>query len=270
MKSPGRTLIMGILNLTPDSFYDGGMHNTAEKGFIRAVTMYEEGADIIDVGGESTRPGAEQIGIDEEINRVVPVIERIKRELPVPVSIDTTKSKVAVEAVKAGASIINDISGLTFDPGIIKAAAEYKTGLIINHIKGTPADMQKNTGYNDIIKDILDFLNISINNALESGVHKDKIIIDPGIGFGKSLEQNYIILNNIGRFIKTGYPVLIGLSRKSLIGKLYDENEDRLPATIALNAVAVNNGADIIRVHDVKAHRLAMDSIDFLKRTVSE
>lgn len=270
MKSPGRTLIMGILNLTPDSFYDGGMHNTAEKGFIRAVTMYEEGADIIDIGGESTRPGAEQIGIDEEIDRVVPVIERIKRELPVPVSIDTTKSSVAVEAVKAGASIINDISGLTFDPGIIKAAAEHKTGLIINHIKGTPADMQKNTGYNDIIKDILDFLNISINNALESGVPKDKIIIDPGIGFGKSLEQNYIILNNIGRFIKTGYPVLIGLSRKSLIGKLYNENEDRLPATIALNAVAVNNGADIIRVHDVKAHRLAMDSIDFLKRTVSE
>ncbi|PKL17394.1 MAG: dihydropteroate synthase [Spirochaetae bacterium HGW-Spirochaetae-5] len=270
MRNPDRTLIMGILNLTPDSFYDGGVHNTAEKGFIRAVTMYEEGADIIDVGGESTRPGAEQIGIDEEIDRVVPVIERIRRELPVPVSIDTTKSKVAVEAAKAGATIINDISGLTFDPGIIKVAAEYKTELIINHIKGTPADMQKNTGYNDIIKDILDFLNISINNALESGVFKDKIIIDPGIGFGKSLEQNYIILNNIRRFIKTGYPVLIGLSRKSLIGKLYDENEDRLPATIALNAVAVYNGADIIRVHDVKAHRLAMDSIDFLKRTVSE
>jgi len=185
-------------------------------------------------------------------------------------AIDTTKSEVAVEAVKAGATIINDISGLTFDPEIICVAAEYKTGLIINHIKGTPSDMQKNTGYNDIIKDILDFLNISINNALESGVSKDKIILDPGIGFGKSLEQNYIILNNIARFREAGYPVLIGLSRKSLIGKLYKENEDRLPATIALNAVAVNNGADIIRVHDVKAHRLAMDSIDFLKRTVSE
>jgi dihydropteroate synthase len=270
MKAAGRTLIMGILNLTPDSFYDGGIHNSTERGFIHALRMAEDGADIIDVGGESTRPGAVQISIEEEIDRVIPVIERIRRELPVPVSIDTTKSKVAVEAVKAGASIINDISGVTFDPGIIKVAAEYKTGLIINHIKGTPADMQKNTGYNDIIKDILDFLNISINNALENGVSGDKIIIDPGIGFGKSLEQNYVVLNNIARFRDAGYPVLIGLSRKSLIGKIYNENEDRLPATIALNAVAVNNGADIIRVHDVKVHRLAMDSIDFLKRTVSE
>jgi dihydropteroate synthase len=270
MKGSGKTLIMGILNLTPDSFYDGGVHNNTEQGFSHAVRMYDEGADIIDVGGESTRPGAEQISIEEEIDRVVPVIERIKKELPIPVSIDTTKSKVAVEAVKAGASIINDISGLTFDPEIIKVAAEFKTELIINHIKGTPADMQKNTGYSDIIKDILDFLNISINNALERGVLKDKILIDPGIGFGKSLEQNYIILNNIGQFTETGYPVLIGLSRKSLIGKLYGKNEDRLPATIALNAVAVSNGADIIRVHDVKAHRLAMDSIDFLKRTVFE
>ncbi len=269
MNISGRTVIMGILNLTPDSFYDGGVYNNAEKGFLHALKMFEDGADIIDAGGESSRPGAASVSVNEEIDRVVPVIERIKKELPIPVSIDTTKSAVALEAVKAGASIINDISGLTFDLEIIRVAADYKTGLIINHIKGTPADMQKNTGYNDIIKDILDFLNISLNNALENGVSKDKIILDPGIGFGKSLEQNYIILNNIARFKESGYPVLIGLSRKSLIGRLYKEDEDRLPATIALNAVAVNNGADIIRVHDVKAHRLAMDSIDFLKRTVS-
>ncbi len=270
MNSINKTRIMGILNVTPDSFYDGGVHNNIEKAFSHAMKMFEDGADIIDVGGESTRPGAEQVSINEEIDRVVPVIERLIKEIPVPVSIDTTKSIVAIEAVKAGASIINDISGLTFDPAIIKAAADYKTGLIINHIKGKPADMQKNTGYNDIIKDILDFLIISIDNALRHGVSGEKIVIDPGIGFGKSIEQNYIILNNILKFKESGYPVLIGLSRKSLIGKLYTDEEDRLPATIALNAIAVNNGADIIRVHDVKANRLAMDSIDFLKRTASE
>ncbi len=269
MNSIKKTRIMGILNVTPDSFYDGGVHNSMEKAFLHAVQMFKDGADIIDVGGESSRPGAEQVSISEETGRVVPVIERIIREIPIPVSVDTTKSQVAIEAVKAGASIINDISGLTFDPAIIKAAADYNTGLIINHIKGKPSDMQKNTGYNDIIKDILDFLNISVKNALDSGISGDKIIIDPGIGFGKSVEQNYIILNNIAKFRESGYPVLIGVSRKSLIGKLYTDDEDRLPATIALNAVAVNNGADIIRVHDVKANRLAMESIDFLKRTAS-
>ena len=269
MESIRKTRIMGILNVTPDSFYDGGVYNSPDKAFSHAVRMFEEGADILDIGGESTRPGALQVSTGEEIDRVVPVIERIVRELPIPVSIDTTKSHVAEEAVKAGASIINDISGLTFDPEIIRIASEYKTALIINHIKGTPSDMQKNTLYNDIIKDILDFLNISINNALQNGVLPDKIIIDPGIGFGKSIEQNYTIINNICKFRETGYPVLVGLSRKSLIGKLYTNDEDRLPATIALNSVAVNNGADIIRVHDVKSHRLAIDSIDFLKRTVS-
>jgi len=270
MTIPGKTRIMGILNVTPDSFYDGGRYNNIEKAFSHALKMFEEGVDIIDVGGESTRPGAQQVGVSEEIDRVVPVIERISREIPVAVSVDTTRSSVAIEAVRAGASIINDISGLTFDPGMVKAASDLNTGLIINHIKGTPSDMQKNTVYVDIIKDILDFLNRSIKNALDHGVSREKIIIDPGIGFGKSLEQNYIILNNIDKFRESGYPVLIGLSRKSLIGKLYGNEEDRLPATIALNAVAVRNGADIIRVHDVKAHRLAMDSIDFLKRTVTE
>lgn len=268
MDMPGKTRIMGILNVTPDSFYDGGRYNSIESAVSRAVQMYEEGADIIDVGGESTRPGAVQVGCGEEIDRVVPVIERVVKQVPVPVSVDTTKSAVAREAVKAGASMINDISGLTFDPEIVKVASEYKTGLVIMHIKGTPADMQKNTGYNDIIKDILDFLNRSITIALDWGVPAEKIVIDPGIGFGKSLEQNYVILKNIKEFTGTGYPVLIGLSRKSLIGRLYNGDEDRLPATIALNAIAVNNGADIIRVHDVRAHRLAMDSIDFLKRAV--
>jgi len=256
---------MGILNVTPDSFYDGGRYADIDKAVEHAVRMAGEGADIIDVGGESTRPGSKPVGAAEEIDRVCPVIERIAGETGVPVSIDTTKSAVAAEAVKCGASIINDISGLTFDPGIIRVAAENQTGLVVSHIRGIPENMQKNTSYMNLMQDILDFLKLSSENAVQNGVKRDKIIIDPGIGFGKSLEQNYIILNNISLLRETGYPVLIGLSRKSLIGRLYSADEDRLPATIALNAAAVLRGADIVRVHDVKAHRLALDSIDFLK-----
>jgi len=260
-----RTRIMGILNVTPDSFYDGGRYSSKEIALRHAVEMSDEGADIIDIGGESTRPGSLPVSVSEEIDRVCPVIEMIVKEINIPVSIDTTKSEVARAAVSSGAAIINDISGLTFDPGIIDVAAENHTALVISHIKGKPGNMQNNTDYDDLIKDILDFLTANAENAYKKGVSKDRIIIDPGIGFGKSLEQNYIIINKLQRFVKTGYPVLVGLSRKSLIGKLYEKDEDRLPATIALNAAAVINGADIIRVHDVKAHRLALESIDFLK-----
>ena len=260
-----RTKIMGILNVTPDSFYDGGMFADTGRAFEHAMRMADEGADIIDVGGESTRPGSQPVSSSEEIDRVCPVIERITRAVSIPVSIDTTKSPVAHEAVKSGATIINDISGLTFDPGIIKIAAEHNTGLVVSHIRGIPENMQKNTSYGNLLQDILDFLKLSSENAVQSGVRREKIIIDPGIGFGKSLEQNYVILNNIHLLRETGFPVLIGLSRKSLIGRLYNADEDRLPATIALNSAAVLRGADIVRVHDVKAHRLALDSIDFLK-----
>lgn len=260
-----RTGIMGILNVTPDSLYDGGRFADIDRAFEHAMQMVSEGADIIDVGGESTRPGSKFVSAGEEIDRVCPVIEKITRESAIPVSIDTTKSAVASEAVRCGARIINDISGLTFDPGIIRVAAENCTGLVVSHIRGVPENMQKNTSYDNLLQDILDFLKLSSESAVQSGVSRDKIIIDPGIGFGKSLEQNYVILNNIHRLREIGFPVLIGLSRKSLIGKLYDSDEDRLPATIALNAAAVLRGADIVRVHDVKAHRLALDSIDFLK-----
>jgi len=264
MEERRRTKIMGILNVTPDSFHDGGKYTGIDSALKRAAEMYNEGADIIDVGGESTRRGSQPVAAQEEIDRVCPVIERITKEMAVPVSIDTTKSAVAEAAVKSGASIINDISGLTFDPDIIKIAAEEKSGLVIQHIKGKPRDMQNNTDYNDLIKDILDFLTSSAENACNQGVPRGNIIIDPGIGFGKSLEQNYIIIKELKRFTGTGYPVLVGLSHKSLIGDLYKTGEDRLPATIALNAAAVINGASFIRVHDVKVHRLAMESIDFL------
>lgn len=266
MSDMRKTRIMGILNVTPDSFYDGGKYSDSGKALRHAVEMFNDGADIIDIGGESTRPGSLPVSAEEEINRVCPVIEKIIKEIPVTVSIDTTKSAVAEAAVNAGASIINDISGLTFDPGIIGIAAKNDAGLVISHIKGKPRDMQNNTVYEDLIKDILDFLTANAENACNRGVRRSNIIIDPGIGFGKSLEQNYIIINELQRFSQTGFPVLVGLSRKSLIGKLYNDDQDRLPATIALNAAAVVNGADIIRVHDVKVHRLAMESIDFLKK----
>jgi dihydropteroate synthase len=266
MRDVTKTRIMGILNVTPDSLYDGGRYSSLESALTHAVEMYNEGADIIDIGGESTRPGSLPVSEAEEIDRVCPVIEMIRREIPASISIDTTKSGVARAAVSAGASIINDISGLTFDPGIIEVAAEKDTALVISHIKGIPRDMQNNTDYDDLIKDILDFLTGNAEYACNKGVGRNKIIIDPGIGFGKSLEQNYIIINKLARFTQTGFPLLVGLSRKSLIGKLYEKDEDRLPATIALNAAAVLNGADIIRVHDVKAHRLAMESIDFLRK----
>lgn len=268
MSNVTKTKIMGILNVTPDSFHDGGRYNSLDKAFKRACEIYSEGADIIDVGGESTRSGSLPVSTDEEIDRICPIIEKISREIGVSVSVDTTKSAVASEALKCGASMINDISGLSFDKGMAAVAAEHKAELVIMHIKGTPADMQKNTDYKDLIQDILDFLAESASIAMSEGVEKSRIIIDPGIGFGKSLEQNYEIINNIKRFTDTGFPVLIGLSRKSLISRLYSSEEDRLPATLALNAVAVEKGASYIRVHDVKAHRLAIESIDFLKNSV--
>jgi len=260
-----KTLIMGILNVTPDSFYDGGKYSSLDTALKRAESIYTEGADIIDVGGESTRPGSMPVSAEEEISRVCPVVERISREFDIKISVDTTKSEVAEEAVKCGASIINDISGLTFDSRVAEVASRNKTDLVIMHIKGKPADMQKNTEYENLIQDILDFLNESATIAMSKGVDKSRIIIDPGIGFGKTMEQNYGIIDNIEKFTETGFPVLIGLSRKSLISRLYSKDEERLFATIALNSIAVNKGASIIRVHDVKEHRLAIDSVDFLK-----
>jgi dihydropteroate synthase len=262
-----KTLIMGILNATPDSFYDGGRSYGLEKAIRRADQLYQEGADIIDIGGESTRPGADTVSLSEEMDRVCPVIEAIAGRINIPISIDTYKSEVAEEALKLGASIINDISGLTFDGNMAKVAAGYSSYVVIMHIKGSPKNMQVNPVYENLLDEIYDFLGNSKEKALNSGVSKDKIIIDPGIGFGKSFEDNYRILNNIDHFKKMGSPVLIGLSRKSLIGKLYDKDDDRLFATIALNSVSALNGADIVRVHDVREHYLALKSVEMLKGT---
>jgi dihydropteroate synthase len=258
--------IMGILNVTPDSFYDGGRYSDREKALRHGLELAAQGADIIDIGGESTRPGSEPVSEQEEMDRVIPVIEAIKRENAVPLSIDTTKAGVAEEALKAGAEMVNDISGLTFDSGIADVAARYGAFLVLMHMQGRPRTMQENPRYEDLIGEIRDFLSAAAQAAQDRGVARGRIIVDPGIGFGKTLEDNYRIINRIGEFRESGYPVLVGLSRKSLIGKLYSGDEDRLPATIALNMAAVLNGADIIRVHDVRAHRLALMSIEKLKQ----
>jgi len=265
LKFDKKTLIMGILNVTPDSFYDGGRNFTREKAIEKAYELYKDGADIIDVGGESTRPGAEVVSLSEEMDRVCPVIEAVAKNIGIPISVDTYKSEVAEEALKNGASIINDISGLSFDGKMADVAARHNSYLVLMHIKGTPKNMQVNPHYDDLLAEIYSFLDNSVQTAMVAGVKKDKIIIDPGIGFGKTFEDNYRILNNIDHFKKLGLPILIGLSRKSLIGKLYDKDYDRLSATIALNSISALYGADIIRVHDVKEHYLALRSVEMLK-----
>ena len=248
-----KKLIMGILNVTPDSFSDGGRFLTLKRAYKRALQMEKEGADIIDIGGESTRPGSLSVSADEEIRRVLPVIKKLKGKLKIPISIDTTKHKVAEAALSEGASIVNDISGLRASYKMALLCAKYKAGLIIMHMKGSSSSMQRKPVYKDILKEIKSFLKHSADIALNSGIKKENIIIDPGIGFGKTLTHNLKILNNLAYFKQIGYPVLVGLSRKSFISKLLKVDlENRLVATVAANALAIHNGADIIRVHDVK------------------
>ncbi len=258
--------IMGIVNVTPDSSHDGGRYFDRFAALDHALQLAQDGADILDIGGESTRPGALPVSAQEEMDRVCPVIEAIVSRSPVPVSVDTTKSAVAEAALRCGAKMINDISGLTFDPAMAGVAARHGAGLVVMHIKGTPESMQQNPEYEDLLAEVYSFLDASARRALDAGVAADRIVIDPGIGFGKTLEDNYKLLNNIPLFKKMGYPVLVGLSRKSLIKKLYNNGSDTLPATLALNAVSIMNGADIIRVHDVREHRLALKGLEMLRK----
>lgn len=261
-----RVKIMGILNVTPDSFHDGGLFNDPARAVEHAFHMRDEGADIIDIGGESTRPGAEPVSPSEQIDRICPVIEAIARSTGIPVSVDTTSAEVAKEACRCGATIINDISGATFDPPILDVAARNNSLIVLMHMKGTPRTMQVNPEYGYLLAEIRDFLADAAARAQKAGIQRSRIILDPGIGFGKTVEDNYRIINHLQYFREEGYPLLVGLSRKSLIARLYDKEVDRLPATIALNMMAVQNGADIIRVHDVREHRLALDSIEMLMK----
>ena len=257
-----RTHVMGILNITPDSFSDGGLYLGLDDALRQARRMVSEGADIIDVGGESTRPGAVEVGLDEELKRVIPLIERLSAELDVPVSIDTYKPEVARSALDAGASLINDISGLR-DGAMAALAAERNVPVVIMHMKGTPRDMQDEPVYGDVVAEVIDWLDGQARQAMEAGVAEQNIVVDPGIGFGKTLEHNLELLRRLSEFKSLGFPILIGTSRKAFIGKILDAPADeRLEGTLATIAYAVSKGAGIVRVHDVREARRAVAVVD--------
>ncbi len=265
-----KPVLMGVLNITPDSFSDGGRFFDRNHAARRLEELQRDGADIVDVGGESTRPGAMPVSVDEEIRRVIPAIEAASERVDIPVSIDTTKSRVASAALDAGAEIINDISGLRFDPGIAGLAAESGAGLVLMHIRGEPRTMQQSIHYDDLMGEILAELRDSAERALASGCHPDQLVVDPGIGFGKTAEHNLVILNELGRITELGFPVLVGPSRKSFIGKTLGlEVEQRLEATLAACVVALLRGARIFRVHDVVQARRALDMAELIVRRSS-
>jgi dihydropteroate synthase len=243
--------IMGVLNITPDSFYDGGKYSGIDAAVSHGIKMAASGADIIDIGGESTRPGAEKVSVEQEMERVIPVIKELILRTDIPLSIDTYKSQVAEEALTTGAKIINDISGLTFDPEMIEIAKKFDAVVIINHIKGKPKTMQQDPYYEDVIEEIRQYFQERIVYAKSYNVNK--IILDPGIGFGKKICHNLEIIKKLNEFCDLGYPLLIGVSRKRFIGEILNAKpEDRLFGTAAAVAISVYNGANIIRVHDVK------------------
>lgn len=247
------TLIMGILNVTPDSFSDGGKYFSTESAIDHALNMISDGADIIDIGGESTRPGAESLDEDEEMNRIIPVIKGLRKKSDILVSVDTYKASVAEMAISAGANIINDISGLSFDSEMVSLVADNKVPIVIMHIKGNPKTMQKDPVYQDLIGELVAFFLKQIQLAEKKGIKQFQIILDPGIGFGKKYEDNFTILHNLKSICELGYPVMIGPSRKSFIGETLNLPSDkRIEGTSAAITAGVLNGARIVRVHDVK------------------
>ena len=252
-----RTYIMGVLNVTPDSFSDGGDFNNVADAQAQAQAMIDAGVDIIDIGGQSTRPGAEQITIAQECDRVLPILEAIRPLTNVAISVDTTRSEVAASSLALGADMINDISGGTFDPEILKIVAESSVPIILMHMRGTPQTMQQLTNYDDVIASILDFLAAQIEKAIAEGISAQKIIIDPGIGFAKNYEQNLEIFRRLSELRQLNCPILVGASRKSFIGRILNQPnpKERIWGTAAACCAAIFNGADIIRVHDVKEMR---------------
>jgi dihydropteroate synthase len=249
-----RTYMMGILNVTPDSFSDGGKFNTTSAALTQAQTMVAAGADIIDIGGQSTRPGAEQISLETELERVLSVLELLRPLIDVPISVDTTRAEVAKAAIQAGADIVNDISAGTFDPQMLPTVASLDVPIILMHIRGNPQTMQQLTNYQDLIGDIYNFLSEKITAAKLLGIDHNKIIIDPGIGFAKNQEQNLEILRQLRSLKKLNSPILVGVSRKSFIGNILNQPDPKLRVwgTAAACCAAVFNGADILRVHDVE------------------
>ncbi|MCX8111528.1 MAG: dihydropteroate synthase [Syntrophorhabdaceae bacterium] len=264
----GRPLLMGILNATPDSFYDGGRYINIDDALKHALEMVENGADIIDVGGESTRPFSDPVDSQEELERVIPVIKAIRLRSDVLISIDTYKSEVAKRACEAGAQIINDISGLGFDNNMADTIANMGVDAIMMHIKGTPRDMQKDPFYEDVISEIKMYFKDRIAFAESKGIKKDRIILDPGIGFGKRVEDNLRIIKELRSFKDLGMPILIGTSMKSFIGKVTESAlEERIEGTLASIALSIWNGADIIRVHDVKKAHKVLKLVDAVMKS---
>jgi len=248
-----RTLVMGILNVTPDSFSDGGKYLNKNDAIRHGIKLAAEGSDIIDIGGESTRPGAEPLSLEDEKNRVIPVIKELVKEIQIPISVDTYKSKVAREALDAGAAIINDISGLKADDKMAGIAAEYDVPVVVMHIKGTPRDMQIDPHYENMMSEVRNSLKESVDIALNAGVDKNKIIVDPGIGFGKELTDNFSLIKNLDYFKSLGHFILVGPSRKSFLWKTLDVSPDEtIEATAAAVTACIMAGADIVRIHDVK------------------
>ncbi|MFQ5995522.1 MAG: dihydropteroate synthase [Acidiferrobacterales bacterium] len=258
----GRVAVMGILNVTSDSFSDGGLFLSAGRAIDHAHRMVEEGADIIDIGGESTRPGANPVSVQGELERVVPVIEALRKAIDIPISIDTSKPTVMREAVRAGAGLINDVMALR-DEGALQTAAELGVPVCLMHMQGEPRTMQDNPHYDDVVQDVWGFLRARIAACSTAGISRERIIIDPGFGFGKTLEHNLDLLRNLHEFKRLGTPILVGLSRKSMIGKALDlPLERRLHASVALAVLAALNGASLVRVHDVAATREALNMVE--------
>ncbi len=252
-----RTYLMGVLNVTPDSFSDGGVFNTTAAALAQAQTMVAAGADMIDVGGQSTRPGAEQITLAEELERVIPILQVLRPEIAIPISVDTTRATVAKASVEAGADIINDVSGGTFDSEMLPTVASLDVPIVLMHIRGTPQTMQQMTDYQDLMGEISSFLAAQIAAATAAGIDQKKIIIDPGIGFAKNYEQNLEIFRRLRSLKTLNCPILVGASRKSFIGRILDQADPkaRVWGTAAACCAAIFNGADILRVHDVQEMR---------------
>lgn len=262
-----RTYVMGILNVTPDSFSDGGQYLDPGRAVARGLEMVAQGADLIDVGGESTRPGAEPVPVEEELRRVIPVIRRLAREVRVPISIDTYKARVAEAAVDAGARLLNDISAGRFDPEMPRLAARTGLPLVVMHMKGTPRTMQEAPWYEDVVGEVDQFFRERIQALTEAGVAREQLILDPGLGFGKRTQDNLVLLGQLGRFRHWGLPLLVGPSRKSFLGEvLGTPPQDRLEGTLAAVVTAVVQGADLVRVHDVEAIDRARRVVDALVR----
>jgi dihydropteroate synthase len=267
-----RSFIMGVLNVTPDSFYDSGRYFSVDRAVDRALAMVEEGADILDVGGESTRPrgsaygeGAAEVSAEEELRRVLPVVERLVKATETPISVDTYKSDVAREVLKAGASMINDISGFRFDPEMAEAVGEAGATAVIMHTSGRPSEMQQRTSYQDLFGEIRIYLQEGVALGIKAGVKQ--FFLDPGIGFGKTSTDNFRLIAGLSVFQDIGYPLLVGVSRKSFIGKVLDlPVEDRLEGSLAAMTAAILNGASVLRVHDVQESRRAAVIADALRR----